>query len=421
MTGITMTMRQTTHKSRNLALKLALAGAFVAIPGVALADVNAGVAAWEQGDYATAVAEWRGPAGAGDADAQFNLGQAYRLGRGVEQNTRQAEVYYAKAAAQGHVKAADNLGLLLFQNGRREEAMPYVRDAADRGDPRAQYLLGIAHFNGDMVQRDWVRAYALLTLANSAGLPQAAGAVAQMDTHIPLEQRQQAQALVPQLKREADARRSSRLAAADLGARPAAPARPTNDAGQASTAAGALASTRAARVPQPVRETRVAPSVTAAQSAIAEASRVTGTESPADAGATFASRSTSLPDPARNAGNRVEAQPTTPQVVRRTPAPQPQPAPRAVARTEPSASAGTQVRAMGGPWKVQLGAFAVDGNAERLWARLSGRSELAGATRVLEPAGRVTKLLAAGYASRAAAQDACASLKRSGQDCLVTR
>ena len=212
-----MTMRRPTQSSRTLAVKLALAGALVALPGVALADVNAGVEAWQQGDFVTAVAEWRGPAGAGDPDAQFNMGQAYRLGRGVEQNTRQAEVYYAKAAAQGHVKAADNLGLLLFQNGRREEAMPYVRDAADRGDPRAQYLLGIAHFNGDMVQRDWVRAYALLTLANSAGLPQAAGAGAQMDTHIPLDQRQQAQALVPQLKREADARRSSRLAAADLG------------------------------------------------------------------------------------------------------------------------------------------------------------------------------------------------------------
>tara|TARA_Y100000815_G_scaffold257199_1_gene265557 strand:+ start:63 stop:308 length:246 start_codon:yes stop_codon:yes gene_type:complete len=74
-----------------------------------------------------------------------------------------------------------------------------------------------------------------------------------------------------------------------------------------------------------------------------------------------------------------------------------------------------------GPWKIQLGAFAVNGNAERLWARLSGRSELAGATRVLEPAGRVTKLLAGGYASRDAAQSACNALKRSGQDCLVTR
>ena len=70
---------------------------------------------------------------------------------------------------------------------------------------------------------------------------------------------------------------------------------------------------------------------------------------------------------------------------------------------------------------MQLGAFAVDGNAEKLWARLSGRSELAGASRIIKPSGRVNVLLAGGYASQADAQNACNALKRSGQDCLVTR
>lgn len=410
-------MRQSSQQGRKFGLKLALAGALLAVPGLALADVNDGVAAWQRGDYAAAVAEWRGPAGQGDADAQFNMGQAYRLGRGVEQNTRQAEVYYAKAAAQGHLKAADNLGLLLFQNGRREDAMPYILDAASRGDPRAQYLLGIAHFNGDLVERDWVRAYALITLANSAGLPQASSAVQQMDTHIPLDQRERAQALVPQLKRDADARRASRLAAVDLGTAPAQTQRPASDAGSMPAPAGAMASTRAARIPRSVQETRVAPSVAAAQSAIAEASRVTGTESPADAGATFARRST----PAAAEPERVQPQPTTPVVARSQPRPDTQPAQQAVPRPEPRQNPGTQTRAAVGPWKVQLGAFAVDGNAERLWARLSGRSELAGATRLLEPSGRVTKLLAGGFASRADAQNACNALKRGGQDCLVTR
>ena len=114
----------TTRKARKIGLKTMLAVGLLALPGIAMADVNAGVAAWQRGDYAAAVAEWREPAMQGDADAQFNMGQAYRLGRGVEQNTRQAQVYYAKAAAQGHVKAADNLGLLLFQEGQQEQAMP---------------------------------------------------------------------------------------------------------------------------------------------------------------------------------------------------------------------------------------------------------------------------------------------------------
>ena len=87
------------------ALALALAPA-------ARADVKAGVDAWSAGDYAKAIAEWRGPAAKGDADALFNLAQAYRLGRGVPEDVQQAEALYAKAAAGGHLKAADNYGLL---------------------------------------------------------------------------------------------------------------------------------------------------------------------------------------------------------------------------------------------------------------------------------------------------------------------
>ena len=87
----------------------------------------------------------------------------------------------------------------------------------------------------------------------------------------------------------------------------------------------------------------------------------------------------------------------------------------------PAPAAVTRVAAATGPWKVQLGAFGVPGNAERLWSQLAGRSEIAGRTRLLEKSGRLTKLLAGGYATRDQAAAACASLKRSGQGCLVTR
>jgi cell division septation protein DedD len=70
---------------------------------------------------------------------------------------------------------------------------------------------------------------------------------------------------------------------------------------------------------------------------------------------------------------------------------------------------------------VQLGAFSVRGNADRLWAKLSGRGELAGKTRLMVSTGGMTKLQAGGYASRDSADAACRSLKRAGQECLVTR
>ncbi|TMM48686.1 SPOR domain-containing protein [Qipengyuania marisflavi] len=344
---------------------LLLGAAFFSASAPAAADVEAGVNAWTSGDYAAAVREWATPAAQGDPDAQFNMAQAYRLGRGVEADPRQAEALYAKAAAQGHIKAADNYGLLLFQNGERERAIPYIEGAASRGDPRAQYILGIAHFNGDLAAKDWPRAYALLTLANGAGLPQARAALTQMDEYIPLSERQSAQTLAAALKAEAEASRARDLAAVDLALAGDAPAGPVVTA----------------TAPPPV------------------APRVAGT---ASAGADYTL-------PAANDGEVLAREVVVASAI---PAHKPAPA---------TTVAAARVSAHGGPWKVQLGAFGVAGNADRLWDKLSTRRELAGRAKLKTPAGRLTKLLAGGYATRAEADAACASLKASGQACLVTR
>ncbi len=218
----------------------AAAIALLALATAAPADVKTGADAWGRGDYAAAVREWQDPAEKGDPDARFNLGQAYRLGRGVPRDLTRAEALFGKAAAQGHLQAADNYGLLMFDRGERAAALPYIRAAAERGDPRAQYLMGIAHFNGDLAAKDWTRAYALMSLAQGAGLPQAAPALAQMDQNIPLPQRQAAAALAPRLAQQAQARRAAQLASADLATpdaitRPAQP-RTTRSARAASAA-----------------------------------------------------------------------------------------------------------------------------------------------------------------------------------------
>ncbi len=378
---------------RARAFQLGLMCALGLAASPALADVKDGVDAWSRGDWNAAVAEWQGPAAQGDPDALFNLAQAYRLGRGVQLNKAEAEKLYRAAAEGGHIGAADTYGLLLFQDGRREQALPFVKGAAERGDPRAQYLLGIAHFNGDLVEQDWVRAYALLTLANGSGLPQAAGAITQMDGHIPMAQRQQAAGLALQMRQAADTARAQQLAAADLATdRPVSAAPATARAPQPTPA-----------IPRPIERAPQRPSVYAAKAALAEAARVTGTESPSEAGADFARpQQTSVAAP----------------VIR--PAPRPAaPAPRVAAA--PQRAAAPAPATSSGPWKIQLGAFGVRGNAEKLWSRLANRPELAGKQRLLIPSGRVTKLLAGGYRSRGAAQNACNALKRNGQDCLVTR
>lgn len=180
---------------------MAAAVAVLGLGAPASADVKAGVDAWQQGDYAKAVAEWRPLAQAGDPDAQFNLGQAYKLGRGVQPDLNVALDWYRKAAQQGHLRAEDNLGLLMFQQGDRANAITYLQRAAARGEPRAQYIVGTALFNGDLIGKDWVRAYALMTRASASGLPQAATSLEQMDKYIPEDQRKQGLALAASLEK----------------------------------------------------------------------------------------------------------------------------------------------------------------------------------------------------------------------------
>lgn len=417
-------------------LSLLAAVSVLAFAGPVRADVKAGVDAWTAGDYPTAVKEWQEPAARGDADAQFNLAQAYRLGRGVPQNDAKALELYAAAAKSGHVEAADHYGLMLFQAGRRDEALPYVQAAAGRGDPRAQYLLGIAYFNGDLFEKDWVRAYALMTLANSAGLPQAVPAMAQMDQFIPAEQRQQAAGLATTLKKEAEVARASQLAAVD----PAATSLPP-----ASVAA-------TAKVPRPVEKVPTEPSSAAmsdgaakARIAVAEAASATGAESPATAGADYARPATAEPAPAPSSPPRVPSKPAA--VAAKSPEPAPAASPEAPAPPKPAAAAaatpkpappGAQTkpaaakpvapkpaapvtRTATGPWRLQLGSFAVTGNAEKMWAQISGRPELSGKTRAITTSGRFTMLTAGGFASQADANAACAALKRGGHSCIVTR
>lgn len=364
-----------------IALILA-AGGVILSPAAALADTRDGVDAWTRGDFSGAVREWQAEAAKGDSDALYNLGEAYRVGKGVPRDLAKAEELYARAAAQGHLQASDTYGVLLFQRGERQRALPYIRAAADRGDPRAQYFLGIAHFNGDLVPKDWVRAYALVSLAHQQNLPQAASALAQMDQHIPMAQRQQAVALAADLQAQADATRARQLAAVDLGA----------------IVPGTAAPSRPRPAPAPV----AGPTVASASEAANTASRAAETSSPATAGADYTVR---------------RAPPVTV-----APAPPPAPRPVAVAAPAPApkpAPAPAPAPAASGKWRVQLGAFGQPTNADALWNKVKGRPELSGKPRLNIKAGAVTRLQAGGFASEGEARTACGRLKAAGFDCSV--
>lgn len=166
-----------------LAAATALAGG-AAVAQPQSPSVRAGIDAYLAHNYDEAIRQWRPLADRGDADAQYNLAQAYFLGNGVPQNSNLAEQWYARAARQGHPDAIANYGLLLFQDGQRREAMPWIERAATRGDPRAQYVFGTTLYNGDVVPQDMARAYAMMVRASSQNLPAAVSQLAEMERHI---------------------------------------------------------------------------------------------------------------------------------------------------------------------------------------------------------------------------------------------
>jgi cell division septation protein DedD len=320
----------------------------VVIAAPALADVKAGVEAWGRGDFARAVQEWRGPAAAGDADAQFNLGQAYKLGRGVPTDQGIAIEWFRKAALQGHPKAEDNYGLALFQEGRKNEAVQWLERSVARDEKRAELVLGTMLFNADGLPRDWTRAYALVTRSSQQGLPQGSQTLAQMDHYIAEDQRRDGIAMAQQIEARG---RAMKVASTPMATEAVAPSTVAQPAPKVATA---TAAPKAAPTP-------AAPKVTP---------------------------------------------PTAPKPVTRTAAAEKAPAakPAATAKAEAKPAAKPVTAAAPGKWRVQLGAFHDDSNARSLWNSVGGR---VGGTASFARTAGITRLQAGGFPSRQAAQQAC--------------
>jgi S1-C subfamily serine protease len=145
------------------------------MPTTVWADFSDGLAAYERGDYATAMREWRPLAEQGDTYAQLRLGLLYHLHR---DDKTEAVRWYRKAAEQGHSRAQVFLasmyeaGLGVPQNDA--EAVRWYRKAAEQGDDLGQESLGVKYHQGRGVPEDFVQAYAWYNLAAAQGRKMAA-------------------------------------------------------------------------------------------------------------------------------------------------------------------------------------------------------------------------------------------------------
>ena len=141
------------------------------------AQVNMGVMYFEglgvARDYEEALKWYKMAALKGHAEAEYNLGVAYAQGRGTQQDQREALRWYRQSAERGYVPAQMMLAKMYYEgNGvavNQAEAARWYRQASYQGFPIAQYMLGTMYATGQGVAKDLVQAHVWLSLAGAQG------------------------------------------------------------------------------------------------------------------------------------------------------------------------------------------------------------------------------------------------------------
>jgi len=133
------------------------------------ANSDAAYAAYQNGNYATALRLARPLAVDGDARAQWILGLLYYGGRGLSQDYNEALMWFRHAAEQDVADAQFHLGVMFYE-GRgvpqdNAEAAKWFHRAADLGDAQSQYNLGLLYAKGEAGEPDNVSAHMWFNLA----------------------------------------------------------------------------------------------------------------------------------------------------------------------------------------------------------------------------------------------------------------
>ena len=148
------------------------------IPSGAVADLNNGELAYDNGNYELAYSIWLPLAHTGNSTAQYNLATLYRFGQGIEPSTITAMEWYWRAASQGHVLSQVNLGRLYLSGlglaSNPSKALIWFQLAAEQGSPFGEFYLGVQYLQGSGIETDLDLARGLLLSAANQGVREAA-------------------------------------------------------------------------------------------------------------------------------------------------------------------------------------------------------------------------------------------------------
>lgn len=119
---------------------------------------------------------------AGNAEAQFNIGEMYEKGSGVLPDLKSAFTWFELAAKQGHQKAQYKIAYMYYRGegvtANPAKAFPLMERLASNGYVRAQYYLAVMHETGAGTARNLEQARMWYSRAAAGGYITAAEALA---------------------------------------------------------------------------------------------------------------------------------------------------------------------------------------------------------------------------------------------------
>ena len=146
------------------------AGGFYAVSKKTPVDeMTRGLAAYERGDYKTALKAFQNQDLIANPQASFILGAMHYAGKGVQADEKRAFLYYEKAALFNYAPAQTTLAILYAGKGEWDKAYAYAEAAALQNDLEAQTLLGGWYENGRGGRIDTHKAVRFYEMASKNG------------------------------------------------------------------------------------------------------------------------------------------------------------------------------------------------------------------------------------------------------------
>lgn len=158
----------------HMKLRNVIAGiALMSLASSVIAGLDKGYAAYEKGDYKTALQEFKLSAERGNSEAQFATGVMFANARGVPQDYKEAVKWFRLGADQGNASAQLWLGAM-YDSGEGvaendKEAFKWYKLAAEQSESTAQYNLAVMYQGGEGVAKNFIQSYAWFSIAAANG------------------------------------------------------------------------------------------------------------------------------------------------------------------------------------------------------------------------------------------------------------